>query len=156
MGHEILTEDLFGGLRTLPSGRRGRPAHCWSQENENIVILALAQGYSDAEAARALGISLPTLRKYYFSTLKMRDMQRTRQELWLLARLAEQVNAGNVGAMKEMKKQMAARDRVLAERALKQSEDEAPSMPVGKKEQARRDAEQAIEDPDLTPGLWTH
>ncbi|WP_347311376.1 hypothetical protein [Defluviimonas sp. SAOS-178_SWC] len=151
---ENLATDLFGDLVTLPSGRRGRPAHCWTKSNADKVILGLAMGYSDPEIASGMGISLPTLKKYYFSELKRRDMQRTRFELWRAKVLADEANAGNVGALKELGKVVEKRDRHLAEQRLR-SEPSQRDEPVGKKEAARRAAaEQADADPDLTPGLW--
>lgn len=156
MGEDFPVEavrDLFGDLVTLPSGRRGRPAHRWSKSSADKVLLGRATGYSDAEIAGALGISLPTLRKYYFSELKQ-TAQRLRFEFWRLHLLAEMASTGNVGALKELGKVMEKRDRYLAERALK-ADPPAAVAPLGKKEAARRDAIGQIDiDPDLTPGLW--
>jgi transcriptional regulator with XRE-family HTH domain len=150
LGDEILTVDLFGDLTTLPSGRRGRPAHRWSQNSANRVILALAMGYSDAEIAEGLGVSAPTLRKYYFSELKRRKMQRTRFELWRAETLAALAGAGNVTALKELGKVMEKRDRHLAEQRLRQSDDRSK---MGKKEARIEAARTALESDDLlTPG----
>ena len=151
---ENLTVDLFGDVTTLPSGRRGRPSHRWSQSNANRVIMGQAMGYTDEEIAAGLGVSLPTLRKYYFSELKRRQMQRTRFELWRAETLAEQARTGNVGAMKELGKLMERRDQFLADAQFRDEGDDAPAAKLGKKEQARQDAELAAEDPDLTPGAW--
>ena len=149
-----MERDLFGDLTTLPSGRRGRPSHRWAQSAADKVMLGLAMGYTNAEIASGLGISLPTLRKYYFSELKRRDMQRARFELWRAEQLARAANDGNVGAMKQLGQLMERRDRQLAEQRLRE-EDEKPVPPQGKKEQARLDAQAAVSDPDLTPG-WHH
>ncbi|WP_245191029.1 hypothetical protein [Jannaschia formosa] len=146
--------DLFGDVTTLPSGRRGRPSHRWSQSASDRVVLGLAMGYKPAEIAAGLGISLPTLRKYYFSELKRADMQRMRFELWRMEVLAREGNKGNVGALKELEKIKASRDRHLAEQRLKDEEADTPEI-LGKKEQARLDAQKALDDPDLKPG-WTH
>lgn len=143
---ENLTRDLFGGLSALPSGRRGRPAHRWSQSAEDRVLLALAMGYSDAEIARGLGISAPTLRKHYFSTLKRRDMQRCRFELWRAETLAQQAKSGNVGAMKELGKIFETRDRRIAEERLRAAGDGAKPLEIGKKEAERRAAEKVVKD----------
>lgn len=152
-----IARDLFGGLRELPSGRRGRPSHLWSQEAENRVILGLAMGYSDKEIAFGLGISTPTLRKHYFSVLKRRDMQRTRFELWRAEVLANEAAAGNVGAMKELTKIVEKRDRHLAEERLRNARPD--EEPKGKKEQRREAAgkiaggEADLWGDDLKPGL---
>lgn len=160
---ENLTRDLFGGVTTLPSGRRGRPSHRWSQSNADRVILGLALGYSDEQIASGLGVSVPTLRKYYFSDLKRREMQRTRFELWRAEVLAKEAGEGNVGAMRELGKIVEKRDRRLAEERMKGAGDgQASTAPVGKKEAARRRAEK-LEKPGgsgwgdlLRPGGEVH
>lgn len=151
LGDAKIVTDLFGDAVTLPSGRRGRPAHRWSKEAADRVILGCAMGYTPSEIAEGLGVSLPTLRKYYFSELKMRDMHRTRSELWMAQRLAEQANQGNVGALKELRRTFEVRDRILAERKLR---NETTEEPIGKKEEARRAANAAADsDPLLQPGF---
>jgi hypothetical protein len=152
------TIDLFGDCVTLPSGRRGRPSHQWSKSNADKVIMGLALGYKAEEIAQGLHISLPTLRKYYFSELRAASMQRIRFELWRAKILADEANKGNVGAFKELGKIMEKRDRLAAEQALKDQPADAAAEPIGKKEAARRAAaEAANSDPDLTPGVYrTH
>lgn len=152
-----IARDLFGGLRELPSGRRGRPSHLWSLDSENRVILGLAMGYSDKEIAFGLGISVPTLRKHYFSALKRREMQRSRFELWRAEVLANEAKAGNVGAMKELTKIVEKRDRYLAEERLRNARQD--DEPKGKKEQRREAAAKVVDGEadlwgnDLKPGL---
>lgn len=142
---ENLTRDLFGDVCTLPSGRRGRPAHRWSQSNNDRVIIGLALGYSDAEIASGLGVSVPTLKKYYFSTaLKMRAMQRARYELWRAQTLAAQANDGNVSAMRELQAIFDARDRKTALRRMTETQENAPQR-LGKKEVAEQAAVSAGE-----------
>lgn len=75
----------------------GYSAIRWSQSAENRVTLGLAMSYSDAEIAKGLGISLPTLRKYYFSALRRRNMQRLRFEMWRAEVLADQAKAAGPG-----------------------------------------------------------
>lgn len=142
---ENLARDLFGGLSALPSGRRGRPAHRWSQTAENRVLLGLAMGYSDSEIASGIGVSAPTLRKYYFSALKRRDMQRCRYELWRAETLATLAGEGNIGAMKELGRIFESRDRRIAEERVRASSDNAPVEMIGKKEADRLAAERLVE-----------
>jgi hypothetical protein len=154
LGDEKLVQDLFGDIVTLPSGRRGRPAHRWSKSNADRVIMGLAMGYSDKEIALGLGVSLPTLRKYYFSELKRRDMQRMRFELWRAEVLAAKANEGDTGAMKELAKVIDRRDKHLLSEKMKASGDD---QPVGKKEARRRAAAEAIDGDDLLkPGFGPH
>jgi hypothetical protein len=155
MAEQPVTRDLFGDLRTLPQGGRGRPAHCWSQSAENRVLLGCALGLSDAQIASGLGISVPTLRKYYFSALKRRDMQRARAELWLAEALADKVNAGDLGAIREMDKRLQRADR--RRQAQEVDEAQAKAAPQGKKARAAADAARAVADGwggDLQPGRW--
>lgn len=120
-------------------------------------------GYSDSEIANGLGVSVPTLRKYYFSELKRREMQRARFELWRAETLAKEAGQGNVGAMRELGKILEKRDRRLAEERVKAAGDARPrEEPIGKKEAARRAAEAAAEKPGsgwgdlLKPGGGLH
>lgn len=145
MAGEIVT-DLFGDARELPSGKRGRPAHRWSQKSENRVIMGLVMGYSDAEIASGLGVSTPTLRKYYFSALKQREMQRSRFELWRAEVLAEQAKT-NPGAMKQLGQVIDKRDRHLAEARLRNSDDEK-QRPIAKKVARAQAAERAVGNED--------
>jgi hypothetical protein len=155
LGSEKLERDLFGDLCTLPSGRRGRPAHRWSQSAADKVMLGLAMRYSDREIAAGLGISVPTLRKYYFSELKRRDMQRMRFELWRAETLAAKANEGDTGAMKELAKVIEKRDRHLLSEKLKAEGGDQPAE--GKKEARKRAAADAIDQDDLLkPGFGPH
>jgi hypothetical protein len=156
---DILTIDLFGDAVTLPSGRRGRPAHKWSKSSADKVILGLAMGMAASEIANGLGISLPTLRKYYFSELKRSDMQRDRFELWRAHQLAELANAGNVTAIKELGKLMATRDRAKALAELGDDDDLPKAPRVGVKEQRVQAAGDAAKDSgwgELLPPKMTH
>ena len=156
---DILTTDLFGDAVTLPSGRRGRPAHKWSKSSADKVILGLAMGMTADEIANGLGITSPTLRKYYFSELKRRDMQRDRFELWRVHQLADLANDGNVSALKELGKLMANRDRAKALAELG-DEDELPKAPrLGVKQQRVQAADEAATSSgwgELLPAKMTH
>lgn len=55
-----------------------------------------------ADAATALGITQPTLRKHYFSEVSQREAMLLRLEADQLLRLHEQAQVGNVPAMKEL------------------------------------------------------
>ena len=144
--NENLGVDLFGELTTLPSGRRGRPAHRWTSGNADRVIMGLVLGYSDEEIAFGLGVSVPTLRKYYFSQLKHREMQRTRFELWRAETLAKMA-AENVGAMRELGKIVEKRDRHLASERLKRLEGDGKKL--GKKEARDARAAEITQGSDL-------
>jgi hypothetical protein len=131
--------DLFGDPVPEGWGKRGRPAHIATQQNRNKVTMLVAFGWSNERIARALGITPPTLRRNYFHQLKFRDEQRDRLDAAMAMRLWQQVEAGNVAAMKEF--------RALVERndlmTYGQSAPPEPKEPkLGKKEQALAAAQQ--------------
>lgn len=140
MAKSKIIEDLFGMPVVQSSGRRGRPAHRWSLEVENKVKLALVMGFSTAEVAAGVGVSVPTLRKYYFSALKEREMQRTRYEVNRATSLHRLAADGNVGASKELQKMIDRRDRAAAALRLKEGEAKPEQ---GKKIQRQVAAEEA-------------
>lgn len=148
--------DLFGDIDTLPSGRRGRPAHKPTRKNRNDVKMMLALGWANDQIALKLGISLPTLKKYYFSELKDRYAQRLRLRAWQFEKLMEQGEKGNVGALKELDRQVEKNDRMLAASVIRdaQGDEDAPvpAEKIGKKEKARREAAQIVATSDGEDG----
>ncbi|WP_245313826.1 hypothetical protein [Bradyrhizobium elkanii] len=70
-------------------------------------------GWSNERIAGAMLITLPTLRKYYFSELNLREVARDRLDARLAMKLWEQVEAGNVGAMREFRKVQEHNDLML-------------------------------------------
>ncbi|MGN5373271.1 hypothetical protein [Sphingomonas hankookensis] len=73
--------DLFG-LPVVRRGEgRGRPEHRWTLENSNKVLLAFARGLSLDDAALVVGVSVPTLRKHYFSEVKQQAAAKLRMEM---------------------------------------------------------------------------
>lgn len=103
---EILDHDLFGDPIQPGKEGRGRPEHSWSRENSNKVLLAFARGLSVKQAATAIGVSVPTLRKHYSSEVGKRTDARLRMEMTQLARLNSAATAGNVAAEKELFKRL--------------------------------------------------
>ncbi|SHI90818.1 hypothetical protein [Wenxinia saemankumensis] len=156
MADEKIVNDMFGVPCTQPSGRRGRPAFRWSLEAENRVRLGLALGHKPLAVAHSVGIkSMPTFRKYFSSALQEAAMHRDAFEIWQAQLLADLANAGNVGAIKELRRIAEKRDRLLAEERMRELGDEDDDAPVGKKEAQRRAAlELESADPDLRPGVY--
>lgn len=135
MAGEFLGHDLFGDP-VLPSREGpGRPEVVWNRETSNKVLLAFARGLTVKQAASAVGMSAPTLRKVYFSEVGKRAEARLRMEMTQLARLNAQAEAGNVAAEKELMKQL---DR-LRQRDQQQQLAPAPTKAakLGKKETAK-------------------
>lgn len=141
MAEEFRGTDLFGDPILPRQEGRGRPEHQWTLENSNKVLLAFARGLSVKEAATAIGVSAPTLRKVYFSEVAKRAQAQLRMEMTQLARLNKLATDGNVAAEKELLKQldkMRQRDQV---RAMAPAPTAKPEK-LGKKEAAARAAGQ--------------
>lgn len=130
--------DLFGDPIPAGRGRAGRPEHVPSAENRAFVTMLLAVGREPKEVAAALGISMPTMRKHYFSELGQRKSARLRVEGHMLVALAREATAGNVGAAKRVLDRL---DRA----ALGPPAQVKPAKaePVGKKESQRNAAYEA-------------
>lgn len=133
--------DLFGDpIREARDGP-GRPEHVWTKENSNKISLLFACGYQPKDAAQAIGVSVPTLRKHYFSELEQWRFARIRMEAKLLAQLNAEGEKGSVGAMKELAKRIdKGRLEALAERVADRGRKE-PKRRLGKKEQQHEAAQ---------------
>lgn len=138
--------DLFGDPVPERHGRRGRPAHVRTERNANKVKLLLALGWSNERIASALFITLPTLRKHYFSELKARAVMRDRLDARLAESLWQQgVEKGNVGAIREFRKLLERNDTMAGQRDFYEGQRETPTKEpkLGKKEQAALAAQKA-------------
>lgn len=152
---------LFGWEHSPGKGMPGRPPFLWTRENSNKIKLLLALGWSNERIAGAIGITAPTLRKVFFLELKVRDFARDAMMARRLELCWEQVEAGNVGAMKLLDQIVASNDLALSGRRLRgDSAPDAPqapkpkAVPKGKKDQAVDRASALIEaDPDLLSGM---
>lgn len=141
---EDLGLDLFGDPILPREEARGRPEHKWSRANSNKVLLAFARGLDLKEAATAIGVSVPTLRKHYFSEVGKRDAAKLRMEMTQLARLNSAAEGGNVAAEKELGKRLekAALADTAARVANRGRNGAPPREPkLGKKEEAVARAE---------------
>ncbi len=100
--------------------------------------MLVALGWANPRIAAALGVTLPTLHKYYFYELKQRDVARDRLELRRLELAWELAEGGNVGAFKEFGKLLERNDRMQVERELgaePKREEKAPASDrLGKKQ----------------------
>lgn len=133
--------DLFGDPVPANWGKRGRPQHVPTDVNRSKVSMFLALGWSNERIAAALFVTLPTLRKHYFSELKFRAVARDRLEGAIAMKLWAGVQDGNVGAIREFRRLLERNDLMIP--TPRGSEAKAPA-PVGKKEAAR----QAAAEPD--------
>lgn len=137
--------DLFGDPVPANWGERGRPEHVASQQNRNKVSMLVAFGWSNKRIAAALFITLPTLRKHYFSELKFRGVSRDRLDAGLAMKLWEQVQGGNVSAIKEFGKLLDRNDLMnygQTARPAAATAKDAKAPKLGKKEEARLAAQE--------------
>lgn len=138
MDEENEAVDLLGEpLRPLPDKRGRRKLRFAAELYEKVEVLT-AGGMGQDDIADAVGISAPTLRKYFRKEL---DNGLARQEAESLALLAEQARKGNVSAIKAWRAELA------KQRAASNVRDrERPARPVaqpqlGKKEERQQAAE---------------
>ncbi|SEM88324.1 hypothetical protein SAMN05192583_1393 [Sphingomonas gellani] len=153
---ENLGVDLFGDPILPRNEGRGRPEHVWSLENSNKVLLAFASGLSVKDAATAIGLSVPTLRKHYFAEVAKRAAARLRMNMTQLSRLNDEAAKGNVTAEKELFKRLdkAALDQ-LSDQVAHHSKPAKPEK-LGKKALAQQAADEVTglyETPPTPPGL---
>lgn len=162
---EALETDLFGDPYRLPNGRRGRPKHVSTQENRNKVMMLTAMGWSNERIANAIFCSVPTLKRYYFSELKARAIQRDRLKARQLMQAFAKAEEGVVGAMRFFEQLVEKNDLMeLAggfEGKGKHKPKREPEKPKGKKDQAHQAAKDATTGEfdttwgdDLTPGKY--
>lgn len=131
--------DLFGDPIPVNHGKRGRPQHLVTQENRRKVSMLVAFGWNNERIASALRITPPSLRRHYFSELKFREVARDRLDAAVAMKLWEQVEGGNVGAIKEFRKLLDHNDMMvphLAAHSHRTADKSAKEPKLGKKEQA--------------------
>lgn len=136
MADDNSDRDLFGEPFKACERGRGRPAHQPTRETTNRVILGFARGWTVKKVALSIGISVPTLRQYYFSHVQHREQLALMMESVQLGRLNELAEQGNVTAEKEL---MKALDKGRA-RELQRELAPAPTVKaakLGKKEAAK-------------------
>jgi len=148
--------DLFGDTVLPAKEGRGRPEHSWSVLNSNKVLLAFVRGLTVKQAATAIGVSVPTLRKHYSSELAQRDAAAIRFEMVQFSRLNELAKAGSVPAEKELARRIdKARLDLLSDQVSNHARPPR-AKPLGKKEVAQQDAHDVrgiYETPGPPPGL---
>lgn len=144
--------DLFGRPYLVKPTKRGRPPHEVTKKTRNRVSMLVALGWTNPRIASTLGVTLPTLHKYYFYEIGQRDEARDRLEARRLELAWDLAEKGNVGAFKEFGKLVERNDRMEIERELSTKPSEPPaSERPGKKLQTEQRALDA--DADLMAEL---
>ncbi len=137
MSEEVL--DLFGHPVVFAKpAERGRPEHQPTIENHNKILLLAATKHSLKECATAVGLSVPTLRKHYFSAVQLFDRAKLMVQGERLAQLFAEAAKGNVAAIKELGKEIERGElRALGERVKDRGKGDKPAPPKGLKEQRK-------------------
>ncbi len=159
--------DLLGDPIPENHGKAGANGHIPTAENVKKVRLLLVAGMEVSRIAEQLGISMPTLRKHYFSSGVKRDVRAARrraiadEKAKALLRLDKAAEKGNVTAIKEMNAILQAeRIKDLSRDAAGDDEQpaekpEAPA-PRNKKDQRVDAAVAAIDGDDLLNPVKVH
>ena len=166
---DIIGFNLFGDPVFEPKDNRGRPRFEWTKENSNKVSMLLAMGWTNDRIASVIvdprtgkSISTPTLKRYFRSELKVRDVARDMLTARRLMLAMEKCEDGNVGAMRILGNLIEQNDAMNADMRFKgdgkPKSDEAKKAPkLGKKEAAAEKAVssggQSVWGGDLTPGF---
>ena len=108
--------------------------------------MLVALGWSNTRIAAALYITVPTLRKHYFSELKFREVARDRLMTGVAMKLWEGVQAGSVSAIRAFRDFVYRNDLMIYGHTAKPVEPAKVAKPekLGKKEAAAR----AAQNPD--------
>lgn len=132
--------DLFGNPVRASKGRRGRPALEISDEDRDAVEAALVKGYSNQRISEVLGISLPSLKRHFRSSLQNRDNARERLKLALMASMARAAIEDRKPAAATKLLEMMRQDELLeVEKRLAVEKPKRPE-PEGKKQLSARQA----------------
>ena len=151
---------LFGWPMPEPRDRAGRPEHVPTDENRNKIMILLAFKKSNADIAKAIGISQPTMRKHYLQELAQRRVARLQLDATRWAKLYERaIVDGEVSALKELGKVIERHDLAeLDERVQARGKAPQRAEPKGKKEQQVDAAGQVVGKfaPPPAPGMLKH
>ena len=113
--------------------------------------MLLAFGWSNERIAAALRVTLPTLRKHYFSELKTRAVARDRVDLAVVMKTWDGVQKGSVAAIRQFYSLLERNDLMSygqtsrPNAAAAEKPAEAPAAKLGKKEAATL----AAQSPDV-------
>lgn len=118
-----------------------------------MVEAALVRGWTNERIARAVGISVPSLKRHFGPALQLRDQARERMELAAFAKLArEAIENGNMSAMRQLREAMErdalTRQKAEFERRQREAEERGigGQAKTGKKAAAEAAAKDALQD----------
>jgi hypothetical protein len=136
--------DLFGHPVDPKRGGPGRPGKVVTEEKRNQVKALLAEGATQEEIAVVLGLSVPTLRKYYFRELKERHAWLLRLRSQMVTTLMQSALVErNMSAMRMLIGQVERMERMGTDAGLRANPEEPKPEARGKKLIAADLAEEA-------------
>ncbi len=101
--------DLLGHPVPPNKGERGRDQHVPTAENLEKLVLLFGMGRTEVDCAAAIGVSVPTMRKHYFSSPELKRAKRHAGlllEAELLQRLNQQSIDGKTSATEKLLKRL--------------------------------------------------
>ncbi|MGR3376047.1 resolvase [Salipiger abyssi] len=160
--NDIRETDLFGNPVRAGKGAPGRPRKELTATDLDMLEAGLMQGWTNQRIAKSLGIGVSTLKRNFGPLLRMRDQMPDRLRLLIFSTAVRKSLEGDMGAIRQVRQLMEDNERRLAAARIDRAgEAEPPEAPVGKKERARRAAEQVAESGggdlwggDLSPGSY--
>lgn len=146
--------DLFGNPFVEKPTKRGRPKHEVTKKTRNRVSMLVALGWANPRISAVLGISLPTLHRYYFYEIRQREDARDKLEARRLELAWDLAEKGNVGALKEFGKLVERNDRMEIEREIGKEQPDGSTEPAVKQGKKEADEQKALDaDRDLMSEL---
>lgn len=147
--------DLLGDPIPEGRGEPGRTGHIATSENVNKVRALLVANFKNAEIAKQLGITVPTLKKHYFHNGKvrhklLREMAISEMRARNIMRLDAQADKGNVSAMRTLETMLEKAERDLIEQDMG-AEDKPREKSAGLKQ--RRELQGFEADDELDAEL---
>jgi len=141
-------KDLFGDPWVAPRDPRGRKRHKRIPQIAEKVAVLRAGGATEEQIATRVGLSAPTLRKYYFRELN--DGPALARALLLEKQFAEAM-AGKTSAARYVREEFAKGEEREADRSVRNRTPQEPrEAPLGKKEE-RQAAAMLVEGRYATP-----
>jgi hypothetical protein len=137
-----LNFDLLGDPIPENHGGRGRPPHIPTQENRSQVRVLLGLSWMPVAIARSLRITLPTLRKHYFSELKDREMARFQLKAAQIMMTYRAADANNAGAIKQLGEHIRQAELGALQADVEKRQKPKKPAKLGKKEQQQQAAEE--------------
>ncbi len=149
--------DLFGNPIEPLRDRRGRPSFAKSKENQDFVAVRAAAGWTHKMIAAAIGCDDKTLRKHFSRELEQGALI---VEGDCLDVLYSKVRQGHVPSVRQLRDAIAqAAPHAPRGRGIEvpDEDEEEETLPLGKKEQRLRDAQDVPDDwGDIEDRRQTH